>query len=1496
MKLPPKPAWPNKPSIGMGEFVACEQFLLFSFHFVFASAVGLILSLCFSCGKVDDKKEGIDGGKINPIQQSESSSNLSSEDSLISGIPIADPGEPFNFDSILKRQVVPLNGTPKSLSAHPNRRPVGTPKVIQIPEQLTVMTPGENDVPMPKVIPAKGRVVPALQPKPVLAHPLRVKDEAIANIQYLEIDQGLGTDNVGAILEDSRGYLWFGTSNGAIRYDGKWMTHYGEQEGLGKNAVRSIVEDKRGNIWFATFGGGVVCYDGNNFHHFTEKEGMSKNMLYCMMEDSKGNLWFGTYSGGVIRYDGTNFTIFTEKEGLPDKSVLSLMEDSKGGLWFGTVKGGVSRYDGERFTNYTIKEGLCSNLVYSIEEDRQGNIWFATYQGASRFDGKSFTNYTAAEGLMGDLVSAVLVDNEGILWFANSEGSKNSVSGLSRFDGKTFAHYTEAEGLGSNRIGPVAEDKRGNLWLATNNGVTRFAPGSFVHYTGKTGLKHEQMAYVIKEDNKSNLWVGTWLGGLVSFDREQFTYLSQGESSLNRIVNHLVFDNQGNIWSDMGGRALSFFDGKRFEYYLPADVFKNTYKPLLWDSKGALWFQANHGLVRRNEMGSVLFSNPETFNDNSILTMHEDPKGQLWLGMDWGGVVRYDGRAFTRFSEKEGLSGDRVKCILTDKQGALWVGTWEGGLNRYDGTRFMHFTEKEGLGSNLVYAMAEDSAGNIWASRYHGISILVPEKNWPSLKADQPAELGQIVGGYCIINYDLADGLKGKNYHTLLIDSKNCLWLGGSSGMSMLDIGKFKPIVEPPKLRFGHIEIDQQYLDFRKLRDTAYQNAFPLGKRMSSLVDSVVPFANYPPKMTLPSDLNHLTFYFSAIDWAAPHKIQYSYLIEKIDKAWSPPQVEAKAEFRNLPSGRHTIKVRAIGAGQIWSDPVAYHFTIQAPWYRRWWAYLIYLLAAGGLLLAIRHYELKRKLAKAEAHRTKELNEVKSRLYTNITHEFRTPLTIILGLVSKLKTKVDHQSREDLHIIERNGNQVLLLVNQLLQMAKLESGSLPVNLVQGDVKIFVKYLLDSFYSLAESKQITLHFNSPHQELMMDFDPVKLQEIVSNLLSNAIKFTPAGGTVSLGISAESKDGREFLTLLIKDTGKGIPPGQLERIFDRFYQVDESNTRTEEGTGIGLALTRELVKLLKGEISVESTIGVGSTFMVNLPVIRQAPLLAGILNAPPESGLYKALSPKKGQDAVIKEGMPCILIIEDNADLRQYLSSMLRPNFRLLQAPNGREGLEMARREMPDIIISDVMMPEMNGFEVCRQLKDDIATCHIPIILLTAKADAESKLQGLEEGADVYLPKPFDEKELEIRLRKLLEAREKLRHYYTSPTFLLGQNNDQAAAISYNDDKLIRSIQQFVEHHLADKDLTAESMAKHLNMSYMTSFRKVQALTGLGVKEYIQHIRLQKAANWLIAFPDRPIHQIAEEAGFSSTAFFSRQFKKAVGMTPTEYRTRRDLAHV
>jgi len=558
------------------------------------------------------------------------------------------------------------------------------------------------------------------------------------------------------------------------------------------------------------------------------------------------------------------------------------------------------------------------------------------------------------------------------------------------------------------------------------------------------------------------------------------------------------------------------------------------------------------------------------------------------------------------------------------------------------------------------------------------------------------------------------------------------------------------------------------------------------------------------------------------------------------------------------------------------------------------------VLTGGALLFGIRHYELRRQLARAEARRLQELDLVKNRFYTNITHEFRTPLTVINGMADRLQGQVDFAAREGLQLIRRNGRQLLGLVNQILDLAKLESGSLPVNLVQGDVVVFLKYLLESFRSLADDKYITLHFTSAPNSFLMDFDAEKLRSIIGNLLHNAIKFTPEKGRVEVKVAVAG----ERFRIEVADNGRGIPPGQLDRIFDRFHQVDGSATRSGEGTGIGLTLTRELVKLLGGEISVESAEGRGSTFTVLLPVGRKAAAVRPGLLQQPDLASFQNWSVQK--PAALETGRvkienmsvqkPVLLIIEDNPDVVQYITLVLQNSYHLLTAANGKLGLETARAEVPDLILSDVMMPGMDGYEVCRRLKSDRTMSHIPVVMLTAKADFDSRMEGLEGGAEAYLAKPFEERELVTVLRKLLENRELLRRHFTSVEFVGGavrpvgtQSADSSGAkANPRDEQFLKEVLEMVNAHLHDTGLTAEGLADLLHVSYNQLFRKTKALTGMGVTEYVRHIRLHKAARLLVERKELSVSQVAQDVGFNHPGFFSREFKKVMGATPKQYR--------
>ncbi len=1436
----------------------------------------------FSCKKTQNRQTPPSAAAAEPMD------SLPDQVDLPSGVPVVDAGRRLSPDSFPQAEIVPLKAIPKVITAHPNRRLARPPKVVEIPAELTVITPVENGVPLPETKPVKGKFVPALQPVPVAVPPFKTKEGAIANIQYLDIDLGRGSDNMEAICEDSRGFLWLGSSAGAIRYDGTSTVLYSEKDGLSSNMIREIVEDRKGRLWFATFGGGVMCYDGTHFIHFTENEGMSSNRIYSMLTDSKGNLWFGTYAGGVVRYDGSNLTIFTKREGLSDQSVYSMLEDSRGNLWFGTVEGGACRYDGRSFTYFTEKEGLCSNLVYSITEDRNGNIWFGTYKGASRYDGRSFTNFTEEQGLIGNLVNSIHEDQSGNIWIANAKGSSVADAGVSRFDGKYFTQFTEKEGLGHNRIWTIHGDKVGNILLGTSKGITRISPVGFNHFSELNGLHVEQSVGAILKDDEGSLWIGTWVGGLIRFDGENFTYFSMENGLKTSIINTILMDKHGALWLDAGTRGASKFDGKTFEHFW---VGLNSYlKLLLVDSKQNVWFSVLGGVIRKGGDNLTIFDKNEIFGGQLVNKMLEDRQGNLWF-VSADGAIKYDGSAFTRFTKKEGLSDNYITAIFEDGQGKIWFGTEDAGLNVYDGTRFTHITEKDGLGNNAIYEITEDSTGNIWVGRYHGLSVLLPVKNWPgALKRKPEASASMSSGDYFIVNYDLEDGLQGMYYRAMSWDRNNRLWLGGENGLTQLNIAAFNREIPIPSVAIEHIEIAQQFIDYRKLSDTAYQYSIPFGKMAAHLSDATVPFYNYPEKLTLPFELNYLTFYFSSPNLQAMHKIWYSYFIEGVDKDWSRPQPEPKAEYRNLPSGTFTMKVRAVRDGQIWSEPVSYTFTIQPPWYRSWMAWLGYVILGGSLLFGIRHYELNRQLASAEARRLQELDQVKNRLFTNITHEFRTPLTVINGMADRLQGQVDYSAREGLNLIKRNGQQLLYLVNQMLDLARLEGGRLPLNMVQGDVVIFLKYLLESFESLAQAKSISLHFNSTMENFYMDFDTEKLRQVVGNLVQNSIKFTPEGGRVEVKVSTV----KDQVRIDVEDTGRGIPADHLDKIFDRFHQVDASDTRSGEGTGIGLTLAKELVKLIGGTISVASEPGRGTTFTVLLPVARTAKAIPTFRPIESDFSIVENV-PKPQPTPAVEEtvsSLPTLLIIEDNPDVVRYISLILQNNYQLLTAPNGKLGLDMARAEAPDLILSDVMMPEMNGYEVCRVLKNDLVTSHIPIVLLTAKGDLDSRTEGLETGADAYLVKPFEEKELKVTLKKLFDNQARLREFYTSNEFFSMRNAGPKKDLhtSSKDQEFFLRFVDLVEAHLSDPLFSAEQLSQLSFVSYNTCLRKVKAITGMTINEYIRYIRLQQAAHRLLHDLGKPVSRIAEEVGYNSPNYFSRDFRKYMGCTPVEYRNR------
>jgi len=662
--------------------------------------------------------------------------------------------------------------------------------------------------------------------------------------------------------------------------------------------------------------------------------------------------------------------------------------------------------------------------------------------------------------------------------------------------------------------------------------------------------------------------------------------------------------------------------------------------------------------------------------------------------------------------------------------------------------------------------------------------------------------------------------------------------------------------------------------------------------------------------------LNHLqdilTLEFSSLDFTAPAQNKYRYQLVGIDKNWVESGTRRSATYLHLPPGSYVFKVQGSNSQGVWSDKIAeLNIIVKPPWWRTWWAYLTYLLLIG---FAVRTY-FKFRINKAklqsqlhfeqqEAKRVKELDTVKTQLYANITHEFRTPLTVILGMANQVKNDPEKHLRTGVDMIVRNGENLLNLVNEMLDLSKLEDGKMTLNLITGDIVAFLRYIVESFQSLAASQQKQFHFLADTDELTVAFDAEKIRQIITNLFSNALKFTPASGNVYVSISqqAAANNDQTTLVLKVKDTGIGIPENQIPHIFDRFYQLDNSHTRKAEGTGIGLSLTRELVKLMNGTIAVKSPpVGAtkGTEFIITIPLTKVNPADAENLVIPAYKGnSMTVMTEEKSMTRLIHSENtgstnPLILLVEDNADVVAYTASCL-PDYKLAVGKDGREGFDIAIDIIPDLVITDVMMPFVDGFEMCRKLREDERTSHIPIIMLTAKADMQSKLEGIEKGADAYLEKPFHKEELLLRIRKLLELRKSLQQYYSrqigiSDNGRISANQEvKLVTEEKTEHEFVKKVREVVEANFTNYEFSVEQLCKLIFMSHSQLHRKLEALTGCSPNKFIRIVRLNKAKELLVN-PSLSIAAIALDCGYNDPGYFARIFKQEMGKTPQEWRS-------
>jgi len=1349
-----------------------------------------------------------------------------------------------------------------------------------------------------------------------------------AKFKHFTTDQGLSANTILCLFQDSKGFLWIGTYNGLNKYDGYKFTIYknsiGNPNSISDNKIRAICEDGDDNLWIGTWGGGLNKFNRSleNFtvfkHNPDDPNSISTNNILSLCFEKSGNLWIGNEETGLDYFNPASgvFHHFKpdpiNKNSLSGYKIYTIYIDNNNVLWIGTADSGLNMFDKKenRFIRIgdSDYEGISSDRITSIDEDQQGNLWIGTEDGGLiqyNTITKTFTNYkhdkNNHKSISDDDIWSVFVDSKHFIW-ASGENE-----GLNLFDpvNKIFTHYgkdySNPNSLSDNDIFAITEDRSGIMWFGTwAGGLNKFdrMQNKFTTYNTNPNDPNSlssNLVYAIYKDKIGELWVGTVGGGVNRIDETNNKYIhyKYNPENKNSISSNNVYsiceDRDGYIWIGTSDAGINRFNRKnnKFKRYQhnPTDfssLSTNEVSILFCDSYGDVWIGVgNLGLDRLKKDKDEFKhyrpdpTNPKSIKPNLVYSFYEDKARNLWIGTYGGGLMRYNRQTddFSFFEHnpksKNSFSSNLISTICEDEDGILWIGTDGAGLNKFDleNNQIKQYLETDGLPNDIVYGILSDNSGNLWISTGNGISKFnLSEESF--------------------FNYDKSDGLQDNEFNNWAYfkSSNGDLYFGGPNGVNRFNPNELTKNSYIPPIVITDFQI------LHKPVAIGYDSTWNRTILKKSISETKQLELNY--------DDNIISFEFAALDFRNPEKNQYAYFLEGFDKDWIHTNAQKRyVTYTNLDPGEYNFKLKASNNDGVWNEEgISLAINIHFPWWATWWAYIMYgivtvLIFTGFTRFYLNRERLKTQLELEHDHALKleEVDKMKSNFYANISHEFRTPLMLILGPVEKLLSKLaDDESRKQAGVIRSNANRLLNLINQLLDLSKIEADKLKLSPSKNNISQFIKGLVKEFDSIADQRDISLRIIVEQENIEVYFDKEKLEKVITNVMSNAIKFTPGGGRITVKVAKTSESEVE---ITVRDSGIGIPKSEILKIFDRFYQVDGSHTREHEGTGIGLALTKEYVELHKGQISIDSVEGHWTEVKIFLPIgrshlsddeiVESTEIKTSKIESIAEYGLDNLNVEEFEKEDLVNKTI--VLIVEDNVDLREYIRNDLKSLYHVEEAANGEQGIRKAEKCIPDLIVSDVMMPLMDGYEMTRKLRQDEKTSHIPIILLTAKSDKNSKLEGLGLGADDYLTKPFDTEELLARIKNLIETRRLLQERFGSGKVEL--HKPEKEKLNYLDQQFLDRVFSVINEHISEEGFSIEEFGKDVGMSRSQMHRKLKALTGKSTSLYLRTVRLAKAKE-MIEQKRSSISEISYQVGFSSPAYFSRCFREEFGYPPSE----------